>query len=420
MLDFTSAIATAESVLEQYATNNQLPDSATLQKENPEKILEFYANLRRSGATPIMPPDFSSAIALAETILEEYLLENRLVSEVMLSRDRPERLLKFYADLKDADNSAGGSSITSTDDLPEGTEHLYYTDVKAAAVITANRIITALGYTPQDTATAFNGDYAALTNKPVIPTKTSDLANDINYITVAGAPVQSVAGKAGVVELVIADIIGLVSALAGKASSFSLMGGLYFNGTAIDFNPGNQGTPTPLSKGGTSATTAAAALTNLGALATTQREANNGVAGLDSIGFLVQTRLPQFTSFTPVLRGSSTAGTFTYVNTYGRSQRVNNAVNFNLRLAITGQTVAPAGNLQIGGFPVNAGTQATGYLIPGTIIANTTIFPVFLQPVISSNNFNLLKLTGGTLSNLVIGDINTSNFDILIQGRYQA
>lgn len=45
----------------------------------------------------------------------------------------------------------------------------------------------------------FSGSYTDLTNKPSIPTKTSDLTNDSNFITAAQAPVQSVNGQTGAV-----------------------------------------------------------------------------------------------------------------------------------------------------------------------------------------------------------------------------
>lgn len=46
-------------------------------------------------------------------------------------------------------------------------------------------------------AVAFSGSYNDLTNKPTIPSKTSDLTNDSNFITSSGAPVQSVDGSTG-------------------------------------------------------------------------------------------------------------------------------------------------------------------------------------------------------------------------------
>lgn len=55
---------------------------------------------------------------------------------------------------------------------------------------------------PQDIATKANVD--AVENK--IPTKTSDLTNDSNYITAAGAPVQSVNSKTGAVTLSASDV----------------------------------------------------------------------------------------------------------------------------------------------------------------------------------------------------------------------
>ena len=44
---------------------------------------------------------------------------------------------------------------------------------------------------------SFDGDYNSLTNKPTIPTKTSQLKNDSHYITANEAPVQSVDGATG-------------------------------------------------------------------------------------------------------------------------------------------------------------------------------------------------------------------------------
>ena len=48
-------------------------------------------------------------------------------------------------------------------------------------------------------AVAFSGSYNDLSNKPTIPSKTSDLTNDSNFITSGGAPVQSVDGSTGAV-----------------------------------------------------------------------------------------------------------------------------------------------------------------------------------------------------------------------------
>ena len=48
---------------------------------------------------------------------------------------------------------------------------------------------------------SFDGDYNGLTNKPTIPTKTSELSNDSGFITEANIPVKSVNGKTGDVTL---------------------------------------------------------------------------------------------------------------------------------------------------------------------------------------------------------------------------
>lgn len=53
---------------------------------------------------------------------------------------------------------------------------------------------------------SFDGDYNSLTNKPTIPTKTSQLENDSHYITANEAPVQSVNSKTGAVQLNASDV----------------------------------------------------------------------------------------------------------------------------------------------------------------------------------------------------------------------
>ena len=53
---------------------------------------------------------------------------------------------------------------------------------------------------------SFDGDYNSLTNKPTIPTKTSQLTNDSHYITASEAPVQSVNTKTGAVVLTQDDV----------------------------------------------------------------------------------------------------------------------------------------------------------------------------------------------------------------------
>ena len=51
---------------------------------------------------------------------------------------------------------------------------------------------------------SFSGDYGDLSNKPTIPTKTSDLTNDSGFLT--SVPVDSVNGKTGAVKLAASDV----------------------------------------------------------------------------------------------------------------------------------------------------------------------------------------------------------------------
>lgn len=80
-------------------------------------------------------------------------------------------------------------------------------------------------------ATKSTVDYATeVTNKPTLPSKTSDLTNDSGYLT--SVPVSSVAGKTGAVTLTAGDVSGLAAiATSGSYNDLSdlptLFGGSY-------------------------------------------------------------------------------------------------------------------------------------------------------------------------------------------------
>src|SRR5687768_14704363 len=72
-------------------------------------------------------------------------------------------------------------------------------------------------------------------------------------------------------------------------------------------------------------------------------------------------------SFTPTLFGSGTAGTFTYdaANTEARYTRVGNIVFVQGRVIITATSVAPTGNVSIGGLPLTSAAATDSGNIAG-------------------------------------------------------
>ena len=111
---------------------------------------------------------------------------------------------------------------------------------------------------------------AAANAQAAIPTKTSQLSNDSGFIT--SAPVTSVNGKTGAVQLGASDVGA--SATGHKHTKSEItdfptsMTPTAHNHSASDINSGTLGSdrlPTvPLTKGGTGATSASAARTALG------------------------------------------------------------------------------------------------------------------------------------------------------------
>lgn len=110
---------------------------------------------------------------------------------------------------------------TDNSQLANGANYITLTAARAAlsvsgggTTLTYNATTGVFTYVPpagQALATvATSGSYTDLTNKPAIPTNTNQLTNGSNFITAAGAPVQSVAGRTGAVVLTSADV-GLAS-----------------------------------------------------------------------------------------------------------------------------------------------------------------------------------------------------------------
>lgn len=77
---------------------------------------------------------------------------------------------------------------------------------------------------------SFDGNYNSLSNKPTIPSNTSQLNNDSGFITSENAPVKSVNGKTGDVVLTATDVGGL------PTSGGTLTGNLTVGSASINTN----------------------------------------------------------------------------------------------------------------------------------------------------------------------------------------
>lgn len=106
-------------------------------------------------------------------------------------------------------NTVIDASYVHTDNNYTTTEKSKLAGIQAGAEVNVNADWNAL-----------SGD-AQILNKPTIPTKTSDLTNDSNFITASGAPVQSVAGKTGIVTLSSGDISGLAASATTDTTNAS-------------------------------------------------------------------------------------------------------------------------------------------------------------------------------------------------------
>ena len=121
--------------------------------------------------------------------------------------------------------------------------------------------ITAANITTWNNKSDFSGDYTDLTNKPNIPTKVSDLQNDSGFITSETDPIFTASAASGITAANIttwnnkSDFSGDYTDLTNKPTIPTALSDL--SGTLA------------ISQGGTGASTAAEALSSLGAQAST-------------------------------------------------------------------------------------------------------------------------------------------------------
>ena len=150
----------------------------------------------------------------------------------------------------------------------------------------------------------------------------------------------------------------------------------------------------------------------------------DGVSGNPTLSF--PTTFFEEGTWTPILRGVSTAGANTYTTQYGIYQRVGNWVEcyaYVLTATVSGMT----GGLQIGGFPFAFNNNANNFVMGMVDVAITTltVAPVgtqapFIRGVGNSTNATLLFYDAVTGADVVYDSASWVNVDDLaIRIRYR-
>lgn len=106
-------------------------------------------------------------------------------------------------------------------------------------------------------------------------------------------------------------------------------------------------------------------------------------------------------TYTPVLKGATTAGTFTYSTQLGRYTRIGRMVYIDVNVTVTGASVAPAGNLYIT-LPKTAISDTNKLSQAAAITNNLTITgQAFVQTQSGSVNASVLAVNNGALTAVV-------------------
>lgn len=156
---------------------------------------------------------------------------------------------------------------------------------------------------------------------------------------------------------------------------------------------------------------------------------NNGIASsVDDAGVVYQMLRYADGTFTPSLAGSSVFGTFTYdtANTKAQYTRIGNRIFVNGRVIVTATSVAPAGNVSIGGLPFASGSNANN----GNILGSMSIvwsginlvagYTTVEGMVFSAATSMVLYESGDNVARVAVqGNEFSSTFDIFFNGFYK-
>ena len=106
-------------------------------------------------------------------------------------------------------------------------------------------------------------------------------------------------------------------------------------------------------------------------------------------------------TYTPVLKGATTAGTFTYTTQLGRYTRIGRMVYIDVNITVTGASVAPAGNLYVT-LPKTAISDTKKLAQAAAITNNLTLTgQAFVQTISGSVNAAVLAVNNGVSSAVV-------------------
>lgn len=132
-------------------------------------------------------------------------------------------------------------------------------------------------------------------------------------------------------------------------------------------------------------------------------------------------------TFTPTLFGSGTAGTFTYdtANTEAVYTRIGNEVFVEGRVIISATSVAPTGNVSIGGLPFTSAAATNSGNIAGVL--HTVWSGINLQAgytyvagvVVGSVTSAFLYECGDNVARVIVQGGEMGTFDIFFSGHYR-
>lgn len=174
---------------------------------------------------------------------------------------------------------------------------------------------------------SFDGDYNSLTNKPTIPTKTSDITNNSGFITEADIPVKSVNGKTGEVTLD-AKAVGALpdtTVIPSKTSELDNDSGFITNDALADKQDKITGAATTITSSNLTANCALISDAN-GKVAASYVTATE-LARLDGVTSNVQTQLDSKQGIDDEIQGLRLRGGINSIGSSNKSVAINPAVN---------------------------------------------------------------------------------------------